>query len=1326
VFNPLEGLKIECILQDKSDFLWLGTYMGLYRFDGQSTQLINHTLREGIQLSDKSILCMYEDQNRQLWIGTENGINCLNKERTEIRQHLVEKEFYLNGKNNITTVTQDTQGTIWCGSRKGSVFALNQDNQFQTVPNTLDMYPDKLFSPVLHITPDQEGYLWVATLYRGIYKMSTEGKILEHYPFNNLSAFKLNYQGQNPVFLQENIFHLYNDLQSEFVTSIPGLSLDKSWLDRTLLLKDEQYIWFSYDFKLYRWHIHTHTLEDFSSTYLGFEQLVVTSMYQDLHRNYWLSTPAGLIKISYQENCFTVIAPPLLSKDDYFSTRGIVETGQDTLYIGSYQGFFEYHLQDQSFREYRFQHNNQWINPIVRAIIKDSTGNLWLGSESFGLFHFDIRTHKFTPVKVKNTFANHPNPDLGSGRYICALLRDHKNRIWAGTYNGAFILDTPDGVLRPFVNDTSRVALHNLTIRAIHQSPDHSIWLATNGGLFKISEDLQISAHYTSDSASLHGRLSNNYVNYIYEDKDGSLWLGLKGGGINKLDPGKGIIARYTVNDGLASDEVYSIIPGKQHELWITTLNGLSRLDLTQQTFRNFFTRDGLPGNEFNHGSFLAAKNGKLYLGGISGIVSFFPSDLVKEVKKPLIKLTRFIKHDGPNNQNIETSFAIENLQRINLHHTDKFFTLHFALANYFETAKCQFAYKLDGISNDWQYIGSNNFIQFAGLPAGDYTLQLKGAGNDGTWVAQPLRLAIHVEQAYYATFWAYLLYTCLLALILFLGVRFQWNRIKLQNQLKLEHLHNIKLEELDRMKSQLFTDIAHEFRTPLTLILGPAEKIHSEASEHRYKNWASTILRNSRQLLGMIDQLLDLSKLEAGTEKLNLSYQDIILFIKENTWAVQSLADQQHIQLSFQTDIPELKMSFDPEKLQKILYNLLSNACKFTPPGGTITISVNLLSHNEPGRKNQEIEIRIIDTGTGIAKECLPFIFDRYYQVPGSRPYRQGGTGIGLAIVKEMVELHQGVIMAESEQGKGTAFTIHLPVISSVLPLEGKLTLKETAQEDVLRMNKKWYFPEEKQSLPEEVSPATEKPVILIADDHEGIRHFIMESLMPYYQVITAGNGVEGLKAAREKIPDLVISDVMMPGMDGHTFLHLLKEDEYTSHIPVILLTARSSQKSRIEGLKTGADMYLIKPFDVQELLLSIRNLLTLRQNIQKKFSTTLLTSSEKILDNPVDQSFLERFTSIVDKHLSDDTFGVEEMVSQIGMSRTQLHRKVKAITGESTSHLIRTIRLQRAIEMLKINSLSINEIAYQVGFSSASYFTESFTKHFGHPPTERRKMKA
>jgi DNA-binding response OmpR family regulator len=447
---------------------------------------------------------------------------------------------------------------------------------------------------------------------------------------------------------------------------------------------------------------------------------------------------------------------------------------------------------------------------------------------------------------------------------------------------------------------------------------------------------------------------------------------------------------------------------------------------------------------------------------------------------------------------------------------------------------------------------------------------------------------------------------------------------------------------------------------------------------------------------------------------------------MKENTWAIESLADQQQIQLTFQSSIPELKMSFDPEKLQKILYNLLSNACKFTPPAGTITVSVNLLSPQESGRKNQEVEIRVIDTGTGIAKENLPFIFDRYYQVPGSRPYRQGGTGIGLAIVKEMVELHQGAITVESEQGKGTTFTFHLPVISSVLPLEGKLTLRETAQEDVLRMNKQWYFPEEKQALLAEASPATEKPLILITDDHEGIRQFIMESLMPYYQVITAGNGVEGLKEAREKIPDLVISDVMMPGMDGHTFLHLLKEDEHTSHIPVILLTARSSQKSRIEGLKTGADMYLIKPFDVVELLLSIRNLLTLRQNIQKKFSATLLTSSEKILDNPVDQSFLERFTHIVDKHLSDDTFGVEEMVNHIGMSRTQLHRKVKAITGESTSHLIRTIRLQRAVEMLKSNSLTINEIAYQVGFSSASYFTESFTKHFGHPPTERRKMKA
>jgi len=849
--------------------------------------------------------------------------------------------------------------------------------------------------------------------------------------------------------------------------------------------------------------------------------------------------------------------------------------------------------------------------------------------------------------------------------------------------------------------------------------------VGTSQGLYRQSADGTIAAHYRGEGTAGRLRLSNSYIHCIYEDPAGNLWLGTKGGGVNVLNPRRGTLRVYTVEDGLANNVVYAVLPGPGGQLWMSTDGGLSRLDPARGRFLNFDVRDGLPENEFNYGSALRGGSGKLYFGGLQGVVTFDPGRVQPREPDPRVKLTKLVQHRGASGRTVENSLAAGKVQNIRLGYQDRFFTVHFALEDVYQTDKAQFAYRLVGVSPEWQYTGTANYLQFTGLPAGDYVLELKGANRKGLWTPTPLSVPVHVEQAFYATRWAYLLYAGGLLLLAGVVIRFQWNRIRLRHQLALDQLEKEKLLEVDRMKSRFFANIAHEFRTPLTLILGPAEKILSQTAEPPSRRWAGQVQRNAAQLLGLINQLLDLSKLESGLEKLDLAEADAVAFVRDAVTALQSLADQKGVRLYFHPEAEVLYVHFDADKLQKILYNLLSNACTYTPSGGSVTVSVRSVDR-PPGAATTGggLELEVADTGIGIAENHLPFLFDRYFQVPDARKHAALSTGIGLALVKELVELHGGTIRVTSTLGAGTTFTVRLPGVaasasSDAPPVRSEAPISPPAPGLLSRP-----AVEPVPSPPADDAEAPEKPVILVVEDHPGVRAFTTEVLFPAYRVLEAANGVEGIQVARDTIPDVILSDVMMPVMDGYTFLHLVKTDERTCHIPVVLLTARNSSASRLEGLQTGADAYLAKPFHVQELLLTVRNLLNLRLKIQQQFAGPPAARTEETPPQTPDASFLQRFTALVDARLDDENFGVEEMSTEIGMSRTQLHRKVKAVTGHSTSHLMRTIRLQRALEMLRRDDLPIADIAFRVGFNSPSYFTETFHKHFGYPPSEARKQ--
>ena len=627
----------------------------------------------------------------------------------------------------------------------------------------------------------------------------------------------------------------------------------------------------------------------------------------------------------------------------------------------------------------------------------------------------------------------------------------------------------------------------------------------------------------------------------------------------------------------------------------------------------------------------------------------------------------------------------------------------------------------MEGIDKDWVYSGTRRYASYPDLSPGDYVFRVKGSNNDGVWNETGTSIAIFISPPWWKTMWAYGFYS-LFFIFSLNGIRkYELNRLKLKTRIKMDAAVLKEKEETDKMKSSFFANISHEFRTPLTLILGPAEKISSKTSDDIVKD-ANIIKRNSRRLLQLINQLLDLSKLESGKLKLEASKGNIVSFVKGVTLSFESLSEEKDIALDLQAEKEFIELYFDREKMMKILTNILSNAFKFTSEEGAITVSVM-----ETDQKSVEIKIR--DTGIGIAEEEIPKLFDRFYQVDSTHTREYEGTGIGLALTKELVELHRGTISVESKKEetnhKGTGWT----EITVLLPLgKDHLTEDEIIKEvkniepDIYTksVTKETENVEPILNVMQEGALQGEKTIVLVVEDNYDMRQYIKEALNNEYIVEEAVNGEQGVRKAEKIIPDLIVSDMMMPKMDGNELVKILKNDERTSHIPVIILTAKAGQENKLEGLEIGADDYLTKPFEIKELQIRIKNLINIRKKLQEKFSKIEFKSVKEKKLNSLDEKFMIRVNEIIETHIAEEEFNMEEFGEELYMSRMQVHRKLKALTGKSANRYIRSFKLQKARKMIEEKQGNISEIAYSLGFGSPAYFTKCFKDQFGYSPSE------
>jgi signal transduction histidine kinase/ligand-binding sensor domain-containing protein/CheY-like chemotaxis protein len=927
-------------------------------------------------------------------------------------------------------------------------------------------------------------------------------------------------------------------------------------------------------------------------------------------------------------------------------------------------------------------------------IFQDHNDQIWIATIK-GLVTYEYGKNKFETIR--------PPDDSHFELYGAQFFEDRNERIWILRQGRIYYVSPGSRQAKTFIH---RIEENNnpVSFGQLFEDRNGFLWFFDGAdGLYR----------YFSREGTGKLYLPGQRIKVVFEDSKGRIWVG-GNQGLFLLDNTNGAFRQYTETQGLSFRQVNAINEDKDGRLWVGTSDGLSRFNPELEQFESYSKADGLFGDKVN--KLARDEQGRILAVGVGGFSFFDPGSFQIDSTRAKVvisglKLRNRIAKPGEKNSPLNQS--IENTRSIRLAHDQNVIALEFTSLHYERPEENQYQVLMEGLDTTWVDLGRQRSVNYFGLPPGDYTFKVKGSNADGVWTETPTTLDITILPPWWKTSWAYFLWTLLVS-----GGLYVLYKYSLHRHLAMEETRRMK--ELDHLKSRLYTNITHEFRTPLTVIMGMAEQLEEkqqiENAKGKLQQGLQLIQRNSRNLLRLINQLLDLSKLDSGKLKLHMVRGDLVAYLQYLTESFYSMAADKEIRLTCYSEEDALWMDYDEEKIQHIVYNLLSNAIKFTPRKGKVIFHI---------RKQEQaempwLELKIRDTGPGIAPDQLPHIFERFYQADDSSTRKGEGTGIGLALTKELIELMQGSIAVESTPGQGTTFLIRLPIAQNAGPAQ---TVRQPLAPDrrAGSVNHKTIpIAAEQETVPNE-----DVPSVLIMEDNPDVVLYIRNLLEQDYRIHTAENGQMGIDMAIELIPDIIISDVMMPEKDGFEVCATLKQDERTSHIPIILLTARAEPEDRLEGLQYGADAYLTKPFQKRELQIRLEKLVEIRQKLQARFSRGTATAVEVAEARRPDseRAFLEKLEAIVQQHLGETGFGVPQLAEALHMSQMQVYRKLKALTGRTPSQFIRSFRLQKGKELLHTTDLTISEIAYEVGFSDPNYFSRTFHHEFKVSPNVLRK---
>ena len=1332
-YTPYQGLSntfFYDITQDSEGFIWIGTSDGLNRFDGYNFSVYHAIPNDNTSLLSNEIHCVFIDSDDQLWVGTDVGLQIYNRELDNFSNFELKYNDIIQW-TLISDMLEDNEGNIWLSTSIGFI-KINKDRKgyqfYNAIPEANNTFRRNLMNTLLL---DNNG-IWIASEKQGLY----------FYNFDNDSL--INYQHNNKNSISDNsILSLAKDNNGNIIigTVKGGMSIYQKEKQRFITIP------YSHNKK-----------NPFNGS--------VYSLVKGDNNNIWVGTERNGLKILNTGNYHLENANHLVDLTDMSDSKvHLYEDRKGNLWMGiDYSGIYILQSKTKPFHSYQKSGSEALSNNVVKSIVVDHEKNLWVGTDGGGLNLLKNGSTHFI------NYLNQPKDKTTlSDNAVIALYNDNRDRVWIGTYLGGLSLYNPKtNSFESFLINRETTGRDYNYVVAIVPKNDTELWIGTNGGglhifntetktftdfislivqkrkinlpmflttlmldkennlwigsyngLYCINE---ISGLYKGFSTS-NGQLDQETIHTIHEGSDGRVWFGT-GSGLHSLNKTNWEIHKYTIANGLPNNTVYGILEDDSCNLWISTLNGISKFNCKKNIIRNYYTYDGLAGNEYRPASCYKDKDGVLYFGSNSGLV-FFDPDQIKDVTDfpnlIMTKLKNFnktVQIGEKVNGHLILTKSINETKQIRLPFSNNNFTIEFAAIDYCAPEKIKYACKLEGFDDNWFYRDFNHrFAAYTNLNPGTYHFKLKSTNIDGIWNKNIKSFTVIIDPPWWRSVIAYIIYSIVSAFLFLLIRRLVMFRIEMKNKLRLEHLELEKLEELNQSKMQFFSNVSHEFRTPLTLIMGPVQRLLESELNSSLKKQVGFIHRNAVRMYRLVNLLLDFQKVEKNQMKLQASFGDIISFAKEVTFSFNELASQKKITLDFISDIEKLDIWFDPDKLDKVIFNLLSNAFKFTPNGGMISVEINKDFNDafDPPL-NKYVVITVKDTGRGIAEEKLNHIFERFYQIENAGSVTEIGTGIGLHLSKFLVELHHGRITVSSKIGLGTRFDILLPLESEHLSEEEK-SLTGSTEFNTAYINE---ANQPDSEIVTETKTESEFSRILIVEDDIEIREYIKSELKKSYKIYEATDGIEGWNMTKKELPDLVISDIMMPKMDGIQLCKRIKSEIQTSHIPVILLTARTSVENRIEGLESGADAYIPKPFHPKLLLVRIQKLIELRRQLVSKFSKSLGFEAKEITFTSVDEKFLQKSIDLVVQNMANPEFNIEDMSDKIGMSRVHMYRKLKALTGQSPSEFVRTIRLKQAAQMLSHNKINVSEVAYQVGFNSHQYFSSCFQNYFNMSPSE------
>ncbi|RFS21333.1 hybrid sensor histidine kinase/response regulator [Chitinophaga silvatica] len=1337
VNNGLSHNGITSIKKDAKGFLWFGTLNGLNRFDGSKFKVYKHRLNDPASIPDNFITNIYDAPGNCFWIKTQLGYAIYDPE-TDSFSEKVEKLLpspEVPGYQ-IEKVLKGSNGEFYFLRADHGIIIYNEQTKVSKTYSYIKGDTTSLHGiDVADIALDERGDLWIAYLNGWVEQFDTRTHkvIYRATPLYNMVAGKKPAKYQIFIDRQQDIWLFAANSDGLYYYSPSGNISKHFYKDASenrlyanvvnTVIQDQQgSIWIATD------PGGVHILD--KSTFLirnvirdelnpnSLSQNSITTVYGDSTGMIWLGTYKKGINYYYPGIFkFPLYSHTPLQPDglNYSDINAFAEDHKGNLWLGSNGGGITYfNRQNNTWKAYVNEKSNpnSLSTNVIVSLCVDHLQNLWVGTYLGGLDYFDGKT-------FKHYRHDENDPNSLSDNRVYEIMEDSEQKIWIGTLSGGVNIFDPQTQTFKHLRRADSVSIHSDYVFTLLEDRRKDIWIGTSNGIDVFHRKTGKYVHYQHNNDST-GSLANDNILSMIEDSRGYICIGTREG-LNIFNPNTQRFTLFREEDGLPDNNVLGIREDRNHHLWISTANGISNGIVNADNeeykinFINYDVKDGLQGKQFNEDASLATANGEMVFGGGNGFNIFNPAGIKINNTQPELVFTDFqlfnhsINPGEKINGKIILSASITITNNIVLNYNQNFFSIEFAALDFLMPDKVKYQYKMEGVDKNW--IASDNKIRkatYTNIDPGNYIFKVRVASGNDTWNDKVLSLNIRILPPFWKTQIAYACYVFLFISIL-LYIRYRGiKKIRMQFAMEQEkqEVQRIReqereeakrLHELDRMKIKFLTNISHEFRTPLSLILAPIEKMMKDSQGTEHQAQMNMIHRNVRRVLNLVNQLLDFRKMEVYELKLDTKPGDIIRFIKDVSFSFMDIAEQKNIKFAFDTDIDALETYFDHDKIERILFNLLSNAFKFTPAGGHVGVFLNFIPAIEEG-KQVHLRINVIDSGIGIPPEKIDKIFDRFYQHDIPASLINQGSGIGLSITREFVKLHEGTIHVESITNGGSCFIVELPL------------------EVISTINKK------DNNEKNDVAPVKEinkKPTILLVEDSDDFRFYLKDNLQEYFCLLEAANGKEGWQKALALHPDLIVSDVSMPEMNGLELCTKIKQDKRTSHIPIILLTALVGEEFQLKGLENGANDYLCKPFNFEMLLSKIRNLLTLQTTIKKVYTKQVDVQVADIAIQSVDEKFIAAALTYIEENLQNADLSVAELSKHLCISRVSLYKKMLQLTGKTPVDFIRSIRLKKAAQMLEKSQLSIAEISYIVGFNTPHYFTKSFKAEFGVLPS-------